>query len=92
MHALRVVVSHGLQGVDKVHEFETSIHILIVPLNVIDDVGMLQLLSAFVLGQEDAQVVRVHDAVRILVDDPEDRQDRVVKAADKLLLQELDTF
>ena len=87
MHTLRVVVCHCLQGVDKVNKFETSVHILVVPLDVVHDVRVLQLLGALVLREEHSQVVRVDLAVRVLVDYPEDRQDRVVEAANKLLLE-----
>ena len=87
MHTLRVVVCHCLQGIDKVNKFETSVHILVVPLDVVHDVRVLQLLGALVLREKHSQVVRVDHAVGVLVDYPEDRQDRVIEAANKLLLE-----
>ena len=81
MHALWVVVCHCLQGVDQVNEFESSVHVLVVPFDVVHDVRVLQLLGALVLREKHSQVVRVDHAVGVLVDYPEDRQDRVVEAA-----------
>ena len=40
-------------------------------------------------AEKNAHVVRVDLSVRILVDHAEDRQNRVVKATDQLLLEEL---
>ena len=81
MHALWVVVCHRLQGVHEVNEFETSVHVFVVPFDVVDDIRVLQLLGALVLREEHSQVVGVDHAVGVLVDYPEDRQDRVVEAA-----------
>ena len=50
---------------------------------------MLDFGSAGKLGEENPQIVRVNLPMRILVNHPEDRQDRVVELADELLLEHL---
>ena len=50
---------------------------------------MLDFGSTGELAEENPQIVRVNLPVRILVNHPEDRQDRVVELADELLLEHL---
>ena len=53
---------------------------------------MLDFGSTGELAEENPQIVRVNLPVRILVNHPEDRQDRVVELTDELLLKHLDAL
>ena len=53
---------------------------------------MLDFRRTIVSSQKYAQVVRIDLAVRVLVDQSEDRQNRIVKLAHKLLLEQLNAF
>ena len=51
---------------------------------------MVEFLCTHVLAKEDSHVVTVDLAVRVFVNQTEDRQDGVVEATDKLLLEQFD--
>ena len=51
---------------------------------------MVEFLSTHVLAKEDSHVVTVDLAMRVFVNQTEDRQDGVVEATDKLLLEQFD--
>ena len=86
---LWLVVRHSLKCIDKVNELKPAIHVFVETSNPINDVCVVDFRRAIVLRKENAQVVRVDFAVRVLINQAEDRQYRVVKPADELLLEEL---
>ena len=92
LNALWLVVCHSLKCVDKVYELEATIDVLIISLNPIDDINVLNLRGASELAEEYPQIIAVNLAMSILVNHPEDRQDRVVELADELLLEHLNSL
>lgn len=92
LYALWLVISHGLKSIYKVYKLEATIDVLIVSLDPIDDINVLDFRSACELTQEYPHIIAVNLAMSILVNHPEDRQDRVVELADELLLEHLHAF
>ena len=87
LHVFRLVVGHSLECVDQVDKLEPAIDIFVKPSDPIDDVCVLDFCGAIIAGQEHSQIVRIDLPVSVLVHHSEDRQYRVVKPADQLLLQ-----
>ena len=54
---LRVPIRHCLQRIDEIDELKSTVHIFIVPTDVIDDVLVFELLGALMLGQKDSKIV-----------------------------------
>ena len=81
---LRLVVGHRLHGIDKVDEFQTAINVFVESADPVLNVCVIEFLCTHVLTKEDSHVVTVDLAVRVFVNQTEDRQDGVVEATDKL--------
>ena len=89
---LRLVVSHSLQGIDEVNKLETPIDIFVKTANPVHYITMLYLRRTIKSRQKYAQVVRIDLPMGIPINHSEDRQNGVVKLADKLLLEQLNSL
>lgn len=87
LHGLWLIVGQCLHGVDQVDEFKPAIYILVESSYPIDDISMLEFGSTGEPGQEHPEIVRVDLAMSVLVNHPENRQDRIVETGHQLLLE-----